>query len=132
MTLEEVARLYAIPLIDYERPSNGLLLSSGCGLMMSVMDAVPELRYCVDVGPMKSPRLKDFLLFARRMVSPIGVVAWFSVTSPSKILDACEGLEDVVLYLGHVETSHPGQVPSLADFVRAMAQRGAASGHVSG
>ena len=44
-----VAAGYRVDLIDYGRDTGGLLISSGCGTMMAVMDHAPALRFCLDI-----------------------------------------------------------------------------------
>jgi len=95
LTLPQAARLYGAPVIDYERESRGLLVSSGAGIMMAVMDEVPTLRWCVDIDRMPShERLPDFLLMAERVCEPLAVCGWFSLTDPTPLRRAIEGLAD--------------------------------------
>ena len=48
-----VARGYRVPLIDYCREGDGLLVSSGCGVMLAVMDNARTIRWCLDIDGMK-------------------------------------------------------------------------------
>lgn len=60
--------------VEYDRPSRGLLISSGCGTMMAVMDAAPALRWCLDIdglGPRS--RLAPFLQMASRVCAPVAI-----------------------------------------------------------
>jgi hypothetical protein len=92
-TLEQAARLYQIPLIDYERPSKGLLVGSGAGTMMATMDALPCLRWCFDIDRLPThDHLGDFLLMAEPTVWPIVVVGWFSLTNPEPLQAAIAAL----------------------------------------
>lgn len=122
-TLEQASRFYGVPLIDYERPSaRGLLVSSGSGIMMSVMDKVPALRWCVDVdmlGP--TARLTDFLVMADAFVERIAVCGWFSITDPAPLRAAVAALSRAPLvYAGHIELGAGRQVPTLGEFIDAL------------
>lgn len=119
-TLEQASRLYGVPLIDYERPTaRGLLVSSGSGIMMSVMDKVPTLRWCVDVdllGP--GARLADFLVMADALVERIAVCGWFSLTDPTPLRAAVRALgRTPLVYAGHIELGAGRKVPTLGEFI---------------
>lgn len=122
-TIEQASRLYGVPLIDYSRPTaRGLLVSSGSGIMMSVMDKVPSLRWCVDVDSL-SPRarLADFLVMADALVGRIAVCGWFSITDPAPLRAAVAALPRAPLvYAGHIELGAGRQLPTLGDFIDAL------------
>ena len=88
----QAARLYAVPLIDYEREdAYGVLVSSGCGIMMAVMDASPCLRWCVDADRLRGnprARIADFLYCASLTADPVVVCGWFSYTDPTELTAA--------------------------------------------
>lgn len=87
--LNRVALAYNVPLIDYERPGDALLISVGSGLMMASMDAMPRCRWCLDAGGMRDPTpLTSLLVFASRIVDLIVVNAWYSISSPRVLSDA--------------------------------------------
>lgn len=78
-----VARAYGVAeMIDYGRGS-GLLLASGSGTMMAVMDLCPQLRWCMDIDVNRQARLGGLLAWATRFCSPICIAGWFSITSPA-------------------------------------------------
>lgn len=122
-TLEQASRLYGVPLIDYERPTaRGLLVSSGSGIMMSVMDKVPSLRWCVDVdGLGRRARLADFLVIADAVVERIAVCGWFSITDPAPLRNAVAALPRAPLvYVGHIELGAGRQMATLGEFIDAL------------
>lgn len=91
--LMATARGYGIPLVDYEREGDGVLISVGSGLMMATMDAIPRLRWCVDIGGGRiPPRLADWLVFVDRLVPLVVVTAWFTVTDPAPVRSALQVL----------------------------------------
>lgn len=116
-----LGRGYRVPIIDYERPGSGLLVSSGCGCMMAVMDAAPALRWCLDIdelGP--GGRLDQFLLAAETKVSPIAVVGWFSITPPGPLRAALAGLtklQEVICYVVGTELPAGVQCSSMEEFI---------------
>jgi hypothetical protein len=44
-----IAAFFGFALIDYGRAGDGLMISSGAGLMMAAMDVCPRVRWCVDL-----------------------------------------------------------------------------------
>lgn len=139
LTLDQASRLYHIPLTDYgawgdDSRGNGLLVSSGCGMMMATMDCVPALRWCVDTDDLrgrKSARIDDFLLVAQYLATPLGVCGWFSISDPAPLRRAVEALSrPVVVYTGNVRLGVVGEVDSFDKFLRAL-QAASASGAAS-
>jgi hypothetical protein len=129
-TLDQASRLYGVPLIDYERPNaRGLLVSSGSGIMLSVMDKVPSLRWCVDIdGLSASARLGDFMLMADMLVARIAVCGWFSLTDPTPLRDAVRALpRKPIVYAGHIRLGAGDEVQTLADFIDVLNWPGVAS-----
>lgn len=89
MFVTELARFFGVPLIDYRRESNGVLVASGCGIMMAAMDEVPCFRWCVDADSMRwggAPwRIEWFMTALDRntTVELLGVAGWFSLDRPT-------------------------------------------------
>lgn len=94
-TIERLALSYEIPLIDWGRGGDSLLLTTGAGLMMATCDVIPRIRWAADIGGGKPyPALGDFLCWANRLVPGLVIGHfWFSVTAP----------EPIRLALGQVE-----------------------------
>jgi hypothetical protein len=136
LTFDRIARGYGVAdLIDYyanaadpnayER-GNGLLVASGSGSMMGIMDMCPEFRWCFDIDANKGARLGGLLSWASRFCRPIGIAGWFSITNPDTLQAAIEeALEQTpeftaVVYAAPGITLSP-RLPhanSLADFER--------------
>lgn len=88
MSVEELARFFGVPLIDYRRESGGVLIASGCGIMMAAMDEAPCFRWCVDADSMRwGPpwRIEWFMTALDRntTIELLGVVGWFSLDRPT-------------------------------------------------
>jgi hypothetical protein len=82
--LAEFSRQYYVPLLDYG-PGRGdrLLIGSGCGIMLGVMDVCPAFRWCVDIDTIRNvSRFGRWLAWAENFVGGVGVVGWFSITDP--------------------------------------------------
>lgn len=122
-TVEQASRLYRVPTIDYGRPeATGLLIASGCGLMMSVMDAVSGLRWCVDFDALKpDASLDSFLTVAAPGLSVIGMCGWFTITKPETIRSVTSR-EDVIVYGGNVRFGARREATSLRDFVTLLTE----------
>ena len=112
--------MYGVPVIDYGRAHErqGILVSSGCGIMMAVMDQVP-LRYCVDVDTLKTPsaRLGDFLLMSEHVCPPVAVCGWFSLHDPRPLRAALAALLRPIVYAGGGTQLRDGQSASLGEFI---------------
>lgn len=92
VTVEQISRAYRVPLIDYGRDGDWLLVSSGSGIMQAVMGEVAEFRWCADIDEAPDGRLADWLLWMERLCGLVAVVGWFSLTSPAPLRDAIAGL----------------------------------------
>jgi hypothetical protein len=83
------ARIAGVDLIDYGRTgSSGVLIACGTGLMLSMMDAGPCLRWCVDYDAVGlSDRAKEmFIRLIDGVPEPLVITGWWTVTSPAAIV----------------------------------------------
>lgn len=118
-TIEQAARFYRIPLIDYSR-GRGVLISSGCGLMLAVMDQAP-FRWCVDTDRLSAAeqdRLADFCTIASAL-EPIAVCGWFSYSRPAPLIAAVRACSTPLSYAGHIRFGVDGEHESLESFLYA-------------
>jgi hypothetical protein len=120
MQLEEAAALCGVHLVDYgEHRGGALLIASGAGVMMAIMDAEPGFRWCCDVDV--GGRAVDFAVLASRRVGLIGLAGWFSLHDPAAFREiltlplACH----VIAYGGNVDLG----CAKLEDFLAACAAR---------
>lgn len=68
---------------------HGLLLTTGAGLMMSLMDQLPAISYAADLGGGRNIEgMGKFLEAASRLFSHVLVVAWFTASNPATWQDA--------------------------------------------
>ncbi|HEY7301325.1 MAG TPA: hypothetical protein VH684_25830 [Xanthobacteraceae bacterium] len=97
--------LFDIPLIDYERPSYGLLIGSGAGIMMAMMDASARFRFALDLDACRGREdsLRAFIRALDRngLIDLVALAGWFSITDPKPIAAALRGLSaPVIIYSG--------------------------------
>lgn len=116
-TVEQAARLYRMPIVDYHR-GRGVLISSGCGIMMAVMDQVP-FRWCFDTDRLDAgglARLPDFAELAGA-VTPIAICGWFSYSNPAPLAEAMRRAGSQLCYAGHVRFGIEGEATTLEEFL---------------
>jgi hypothetical protein len=78
-----------VPLVDYGREGNWMLISSGAGIMMAIMDAEPRFRWCVDIdGIRDTRRFVRWAQWAEHFVGRVAVAGWFSLTDPALLRSA--------------------------------------------
>jgi hypothetical protein len=88
--LAKVADAYGIaPFWDYERAGGGLLLANGTGVMLSAMDAIPELGYCADLTGLRAgpdlDRWLQFILWADRLCPLIAATLICYIDDPDPL-----------------------------------------------
>lgn len=126
--IENVARGYGVTLIDYARGSSGLLVCSGSGLMMSIMDHAPAIRWCCDYDCLDARAQKnigDVLLWAERLCRPLVVAGWFDPPDPQPIRRALSALSGDNLHVyagGGVRLVSYAQCETLSDLLRRLEQ----------
>jgi hypothetical protein len=123
--------IFDVPAADYGRSSRGVLIGSGAGVLMAVMDAAPCFRFAVDVDQCRGreDRLRAWLRALDRngLVDRIAVCGWFSITDPKEIAGALAGLSAPVLVyagagLGREVFAELPVVDTLDEFLRRVAQ----------
>jgi hypothetical protein len=97
--------LFDIPLIDYGRPSYGLLIGSGAGTMMAIMDASARFRFALDLDDCRGKEHKLFAfiraLDRNGLIDLVALAGWFSITDPKPIAGALKDLSaPVIIYSG--------------------------------
>jgi hypothetical protein len=126
-TIAMAASFYGIPAVEYQRARQpfdgfrrGLLVGSGCGLMMALMDALP-FRWCVDAdavrGADRDYRLAQFIAMAHALEFA-ALAGWFSLTCPRALREAFASLQPAPLvYSGDMRLGLPWEVDSLDSFI---------------
>ena len=97
--------LFDVPLIDYNRPSYGLLIGAGAGSMMAIMDASTRFRFAIELdacrGREDSLRGLIRALDRNGLIDLVALAGWFSITDPKPIAAALKGLTaPVIIYSG--------------------------------
>lgn len=94
-----------IELIEYpDRLERSVLIAAGTGLMLSLMDAVPRLRWCIDADGLSAPQreqLPAWLACIGNVVDLIVVAGWYCSTNPEPLARAVRSLnrKRVVVYV---------------------------------
>ena len=96
--------LFCVPVIDYRRASNGLLIGSGAGIMAAIMDATQRFRFAVDLDDCRDDdRLCAWVRALDRngLVDLIALAGWFSISDPTEIAATLRGLSvPTIVYSG--------------------------------
>jgi hypothetical protein len=123
LALGQLARAYRVALIDCEDGHDGLIVSSGAGIMTAARDVI-DFRYVFDIDASPTARLADFLLWAERFVPDIVVVGWFSLTDPEPLRAAIRGLREPARVLAYTPFTRLGctHVESLGELHRTLAR----------
>lgn len=78
--------IFGVHPVDYRRASYGLLIGSGSGTMMGVMDVALRFRFALDADQYRGreDHLCDWIRAMDRncLVDLIAVCGWFSITDP--------------------------------------------------
>jgi hypothetical protein len=84
----QLARAYDVPVIDYERPGYGLLITCGAGLLLAGMDAIPECRWVLSSEGLKEippQNWRDFMDAAGMIISVLAVYTLFGMDIPEPV-----------------------------------------------
>lgn len=110
MTFEDsadyIGRVHGgIELIEFpDRPMRSLLVCAGTGLMLSLMDQLPRLRWCVDADGFNERQraaLPAWLRCMGNVTDLIVVAGWYCSTNPEPLARAVRSLngERVAVYV---------------------------------
>jgi hypothetical protein len=113
----QLSKLYKIDPIDYESDEMGvsrlrgdwLLVASGSGIMMAVMDMEPRFRWCIDIDGIKDPRarLADWLIGMEYWTGRICAVGGWALSDPAPLALALRSLvRPVTIY--PITVQNPG------------------------
>lgn len=133
--LELISRKFGIEAFEYDRPGDQILIAAGTGLMLSIMDQCPGIRWCLDVDPLtadQKAKLGDWLVCVGNVMERVIVAGWFSSTNPKPLAEAVGRLRRArtlcyVQFHGvgadpFVELRTAGTLAELLDQIRAPAQ----------
>jgi hypothetical protein len=119
--LSEFSRQYYVPLIDYgsDRAGDWLLIGSGCGVMMAVMDVEPRFRWCVDLDAVKDKsRFERWACWAENFVGLVAIAGWFSYSDPAPIRRAAARMKRRPIAYTPFHDVGAVQLDSLEQFLR--------------
>jgi hypothetical protein len=79
-----------------DRAERSLLVCAGTGLMLSLMDACPRLRWCLDADGLTSAqqsRLAPWLVWRGYLADFVVVAGWYCATNPRPLAEAVRRLD---------------------------------------
>lgn len=123
-TVERAARFYGARLIDYgPHRGEGVLIASGGGLMLCVMDCAPIMRWCLDIDSDPVRELSSFVEMIAVIARPSALVGWFTATRPERVAAAIARAPAMHVYGGNHAFDHPRECRSLDELLRALDAR---------
>ena len=131
-TVAMASRFYRVPLVDLgtsfrdgSGERRGVLLGSGCGLMMALMDTLP-FRYCRDTDDIReildTESFRSFCQMADE-VEGIALAGWFSFSDPTPLVAAFRMLPRAPVYSGGMLLPVSGRCDSLEHFIQRCRER---------
>jgi hypothetical protein len=94
-SVEFISRVHRIEPIDFERGQRAALISAGSGLMLSIMDACPDLRWCIDVDLLDAEAMKrmpDWATCIGNVTDLVVIAGWYCSTNPIPLSLAARSL----------------------------------------
>lgn len=92
-----IGRVYGIEAIEFDdRVTRNVLVCAGTGLMLSLMDQCPALRWCIDVDGLSSEqleRLPDWLACVHKVTDFVAIAGWYCATNPVPLAKAARMLD---------------------------------------
>jgi hypothetical protein len=101
-----VRKHFGVDFADYRRNSTGILLSSGCGIGLALMDVCPNLRFFIDVDIYRNKQIDwESIAIILTVAKPQSVVlaGWFSIDRPKVFEEFTRGVVDkscLSVYIG--------------------------------
>lgn len=83
--VDKIYRGFGVELIDYDRQGLGVVISSGCGLGLAIMDVLPTARYFVDIDRYRTRSLDwEAVGVLLRCGNPsfVVLVGWYTIDVP--------------------------------------------------
>jgi hypothetical protein len=94
-SVEFISRVHRIEPIDFERGQRAALICAGSGLMLSIMDACPDLRWCIDVDLLDSAamqRMPGWVTCIGNVTEVVVIAGWYCSTNPIPLATAARSL----------------------------------------
>jgi hypothetical protein len=117
-----LAKYFGFDLIDYKRQGDSVLIASGAGIMMSIMDVVPRFKYCIDIDSYRqiNNRVPQLIsaLDLNCSLGIIGIAGWFSIDKPKALQEGISKIKKTkcVSYSGNYAV-FPNEVSTLELFI---------------
>lgn len=116
--IEAIRQHFGVELIDYGRPTTGVVLSSGCGIGLAIMDQLPSANWFVDIDRYRHKAVDwECLAVVLTIARPRYVVlaGWFTIDKPWAFHSFKKGSIETPLY----EYSGGGEL-TLSDFLKSV------------
>lgn len=111
--VEFISRVHRIEPFSYDRGERAILICAGTGLMLSIMDQCPSLRWCLDVDLLDRAALERLPAWATCVgnVTDLVVIAgWYCSTNPVPLASAARSIRRGAM-LCYVQCRGPGGDP---------------------
>jgi hypothetical protein len=87
-----VASYFGFELFEYRRQGDAILIASGSGLMMAIMDICPRFKWCIEVDNFRNiaNRIPNLInaFDLNCDIEIIGIAGWFSIDNPQQLINA--------------------------------------------
>lgn len=114
-TIQKIERGFGIEFVDYEREGEGVLITSGAGIGMAMMDTLPWLRYMIDLDSYRF-KMIDWeavaVLLSVHKPKAIVMVGWFTIDRPRAFEAFIKGVIDTPLFV-----YRGGESQTLGEFI---------------
>jgi hypothetical protein len=94
-SVDFISSVHRIRPIDFERGQRAALICAGSGLMLSLMDACPDLRWCIDVDLLDAAglaRMPAWATCVSNVTDLVVVAGWYCSTNPVPLATAARSL----------------------------------------
>lgn len=86
-----VASYFGFELFEYDRLADSILIASGSGLMMAIMDNCPSFKWCLEVDNFRniSHRIPNLITAFDKncQLNIIAIAGWFSIDNPKFLVE---------------------------------------------
>lgn len=94
-SVDFISCVHRIEPFDYERGQRAMLVCAGTGLMLSLMDACPDLRWCIDVDLLDKEaieRMPAWVTCIGNVTKLMVIAGWYCSTNPIPLANAARSL----------------------------------------
>jgi len=110
MTPADLGRVYGVPVMDWERPGTGTVLTNGAGIGMAAMDSLPCCRWLVSLDGV-TEATPEWLSFAEALgylSAPLVACLWFGIDRPEPVAEVLSKIESdrLIVYSQPISLGH--------------------------